>query len=98
MKTLNEIPNYRVIKATFVSPTNSRGSRVKLFESARFNDDKTESKIFSYDYEHDSVLGQSLAILERNDMKVICRGYERDYYYFMCDNWGGEFKHVNELK
>jgi len=97
MKTLN-VPNYRVIKATFVGATNNRGSRVKLYETARYNDQKTESKIFSYDYEYDNVLDQAIAILERNDMKVVCRGSENDCYYILCDNWGPEFKSVKDLK
>jgi len=97
MKKLNEVPNYRVIKATFVCPTNTLGSRVKLFESPRYNDQKTEAKVFSYDYQYDNVSDQAMAILERNDMKVICRGAESNHYYFMCDNWGPEFKHVKDL-
>ena len=98
MKTANEIPNYRVIKATFVSPTNTRGARVKLFESPRYGNDKIESKIFSYDYECDNVLSQAIAILDRNDMKVVCRGSENNHYYLMCDNWGQEFKSIKDLK
>ena len=98
MKTTRDIPNLRVIKAKYVPATNNNGSRVKLYENARYNDQKTESKIFSYNYEYDNVLDQAVDILERNDMKVICRGSENDCYYLMCDNWGPEFKHVNELK
>lgn len=96
MKNQMQVPNLRVIKAKFVFQNGA--NRVKLFESKRYNDDKTESKVFSYDPDIDNVLDQAIAVLERNDMKVICRGSEQDYYYILCDNWGPEFKKVTELK
>lgn len=97
MKT-NEIPNYRLIKATFVPMTNNSGERVKLFESPRYGNDKTESKIFNYDSDIDNVSDQALAILERNGMNVVCRCTETGYYGFLCDNWAEGFKSVRELK
>ena len=96
MKTL--LPNYRMFKATFVSPTNYRGSRVKIFETTRSNDKKTESKIFSYDYQFNGVFDQAQAILERNGLKVVCTGSEVNYYLFMVDSWAEEYKTVKELK
>lgn len=87
-----------MFKATFVSPTNYRGSRVKIFETTRSNDKKTESKVFSYDYQFSGVFDQAKNILERNGLKVICTGSELNYYVFMVDNWGEEFKTVKELK
>lgn len=96
MKTL--LPNYRMFKATFVSPTNFRGSRVKIYETTRSNDQKSEAKIFSYDYQFNGVYDQALNILERNGLKVICTGSELKNYVFMVDSWGSEFKKVTELK
>jgi len=96
MKNQFNVPNYRIIKAKFV--WQCQCNRVKLFETQRYNEDKTESKVFSYDYGIDNVLDQAIAILERNGMNVICRGSELDYYYIICDNWGPEFKTVKELK
>ena len=97
MKTI-DLKNYRVIKATFVSPTNNRGARIKLFEPSRCNDMRTESKIFEYDHDFDNVLDQAIEILERNGMNPICKGSETDYYYILCDNWGEYFKSIKELK
>lgn len=97
MKT-QEIPNYRLIKATFVPMTDKRGERVKLFESPRYSNDKTESKTFSYDSDIDNVPDQAAAILERNGMKIVCRCTEVGYYGFLCDNWAKGFKSVKELK
>ena len=96
MKTTQNTPNLRVIKAKFTFKNGA--NRVKLFESARYNEDKTESKVFNYDSECDNVLDQAIAILERNEMNVVCRGSELDYYYILCDNWGENFKTVKQLK
>jgi len=97
MKT-QSIPNYRLIKATFVPMTDKSGERVKLFESPRYSNDRAESKVFSYDADIDNVADQAVAILERNGMKIMCRCTETGYYGFLCDSWGEEFKSVRELK
>lgn len=97
-KKVHTLPNYRVIKASFVSPSNSRGARIVLTETKRYNDDKTQRKYFSYDYAIGDVAEQAYQILERNGMKPICRASDVDNYMFMCDSWAEEFKSVTELK
>ena len=98
MKTLNETPNYRMIKVSYAGATDTRGSRVKIFETNRYNDTKTESKIFSYDYATGDIQQQALEILERNGFKVVCRASENNYYVLLCDNWGADFKSIKDLK
>jgi len=93
-----EKPNYRMIKVTYVSPTNTRGSRIKLYETKRYNDDTTQSKIFSYDYSIGDVSEQAFQILVRNGFNVICRASELDNYVFLCDNWADDFKQIKDLK
>lgn len=98
MKRVHEIENLRMIKVSFLSPTNSRGARIKIYETNRYNDEKTESKVFSYDYKIGDVQQQAFEILQANDFNVICRASEYSNYILLCDNWGEDFKKVSELK
>ena len=98
MKAVNEIQNYRMIKVSFLGPTNTRGARVKIFETERYNDQKTVSKIFSYDYAIGDVQEQANQILQANGWKVICRASEFKNYVLLCDNWGDEFLNIKDLK
>lgn len=93
-----DLQNLRVLKVTFVAPTNSRGARIKIYEEKRYNDDKTKSKIFSYDYQTGDVLQQALNILLDNGWNPVCRGSEFNNYFIMCDNWGEDFKEITDLK
>lgn len=98
MKTVNELKNLRMIKVSFLSPTNYNGSRIKIYEKKRYNDQKTESKIFGYDYAIGDVQQQAIEILQRNGFNIVCRASEFDNYVLMCDNWGEDFKKISELK
>ena len=98
MENAFEVKNYRQIKAGFVSPTNHRGARIKIFEPKRYNDEKTQSKIFSYDYREGDVMEQAYKILVRNGFNVIARASEFENYIFLCDNWSKDFKLIKDLK
>ena len=93
-----EVKNFRQIKATFLGPTNYRGSRIKIFEPKRYSDQKTQSKIFSYCYNEGDVMEQAYKILVNNGFNVIARASEYDNYIFLCDNWSENFKLVKDLK
>jgi hypothetical protein len=93
-----KLNNLRQIKVKFLGPTNYNGARIKIYEPARYNDEKTKRKTFSYSYECGDVMEQAYEILTRNGFNVICRASEQDNYIFLCDNWSDEFKQVNELK
>ena len=92
-----EKPNYRQIKVTFVGPTNTRGSRIKIYEPIRYSDEKVKSKIFSYDYSIGNVEDQAFKILSENGFNIVGRASDLDNYIFLCNNWGEDFKQVNEL-
>lgn len=98
MKRVHETQNLRMIKVSFLAPTNARGARIKIYETNRYNDEKTQSKIFSYDYRIGDVQQQAFEILQANDFNVICRASEYGNYVLLCDNWGEDFKQINELK
>ena len=98
MKKAFELPNYRIINVSFLGATNFSGSRIKLSETKRYNNSKTESKVLSYDYRIGDTMEQAYDILVRNGWNVICRASDNDHYFFLCDNWAEEFKHVSDLK
>jgi len=98
MKKAFEIKNLRQIKVKYLPPTNYSGSRIKIYEPKRYNEDKVESKIYSYCYETADVMEQAYNILINNGFNVICRASEQDNYIFLCDNWSNEFIKISELK
>ncbi len=98
MKTINQIQNLRMIKVSFLAPTNTRGARIKIYETNRYNDDKTQSKTFSYNYVIGDVQQQAFEILTKNGFKVVCKASEYNNYVLLCDNWGEDFKQIKELK
>ena len=97
-KDLYSVPNMRQICATWLPATNTRDTRVKIFEPARGNDERQSFKVFSYDYQFNSVQEQAYAILLRNGVKVVCRASDKDKYIFLCDSWGEDFKAIKDLK
>jgi predicted molibdopterin-dependent oxidoreductase YjgC len=98
MKKAYQLQNLRQIKVSFLGPTNNRGARIKIYESKRYNDDNTKSKIFSYSYSIGDVMEQAFQILVNNGFNVVCRASDFDNYIFLCDNWGENFIEINNLK
>ena len=90
--------NLRQIKVKFLGPTNTRGARIKIYEPSRFHDSKTESKIFSYDYELGDIKAQAIKILEANNWEVICTASEFENYIILCDNWADHYNSITDLK
>tara|TARA_R110000822_G_scaffold21770_2_gene68951 strand:+ start:250 stop:549 length:300 start_codon:yes stop_codon:yes gene_type:complete len=87
------IPNYRQFKVKFVSPTNHRGARVKIYEPKRYRDYKSTSVTLSYDYEIGDVLQQAINWLIDNGFpKIVARCSEFENYTLLVDSWGEEFK------
>jgi sRNA-binding regulator protein Hfq len=98
MKQVHEIQNLRQIKVKFVGATNTRGSRIKIYEAPRYNDEKEQSKMFSYDYSVGNVEQQAFNILEANGFKIVARCSEFNNYVILCNNWGDEFIQIKDLK
>lgn len=91
MKTLNEIPNYRQFKVKVLPATNTRGTRVQITETRRFNDQKTKSVTLSYDYEIGDAQEQALRYLQERGFNVVARASELDYYILLADNWAEKY-------
>lgn len=91
-----KIKNYRCIGVKFLGPTNTQGSRIKVFEEDK--DGKVVSKIFSYNYEISDIGEQAYNILVKNGFKVICKSCLHDRDLILCDNWGDDFIEIKDLK
>ena len=63
---IHEINNYRKFNISVLPPTNERGTRVKITEPKRYNTDKNQSVILSYDYEIGNIGQQGLNYLIEN--------------------------------
>lgn len=101
MKDLHDnkkIKNHRQIKVKFLPPTNFSGARVKIYEPKRWIGDTVKSKIFTYSYKIGDVPKQTYNILTANGFNIKGYASEIDNCIFFCDNWGGDFKCVNDLK
>ena len=90
--------NYRLIKVKFLPPTNFRGDRIRISEAKRSSDNSVKSKTFSYNYGGGDTLEQAQEILTRNGWNIKGFATEVGENTFFCDNWGEDFKQVNELK
>jgi len=93
-KTLNEINNYRQIKIKFVSPTNSRGSRLCIYEPKRYNDDTTQRVYLSYDYSIGCIQEQAYKYLLDKGFNIVAKASEFKNYIFFADNWADEFREL----
>lgn len=92
MKQGYEVTNLRQIKVKYISPTNSRGSRVKIYEPKRYDSDKVKSVTLSYDYSIGDIMEQAYRYLVDKGFNVIARASEYDNYIFLCDNWSEEYE------
>lgn len=66
-------PNFHIIRVTYLGPTNSRGSRMKL-TSLRFLD----TLILPYDYSYNQGKDQAINFLQINNFDVIGSGYDEN--------------------
>jgi hypothetical protein len=83
----------QAIEVKYISPTNTRGSRVQL------KDTRLNTKItLSYDYEIGSVLGQAIKHLENNGYNIVCYSNNRanDTYTIMVDSIDNTFKNIKD--
>ena len=86
-----KLDNYRQIKVKYMGPTNYRGSRICIYEPARYNDETTIRVFEPYDYSIGDVQEQAYQHLINKGFNVISRASEYGNYLFMVDNWSDEF-------
>ena len=94
-KTLQNLNNYRQIKIKYISPTNSRGSRLCIYEPKRYNTDKTKRVYLSYDYAIGCIQEQAFKYLTNKGFNIVSKASEFENYIFFADNWADEFIEID---
>lgn len=95
MTDLNNIPNLRQIKVKYISPTNTRGSRVCIYEPKRYNSDKTKRVYLSYDYAIGCIQKQAFYYLIDKGFNIVSSASEFENYIFFADNWADDFIEID---
>ena len=97
IKEVHQIPNYRKIQVSYLSPSNHRGARICISE--RFlNWHNPQRKYFSCCYKTSDVMEQGYQILINAGFNVICRASGNDgNYFFLCDNWSDDFVEIKNI-
>jgi hypothetical protein len=96
MQNITEIKNYRQFKVKYLGATSRRGSRVKIYEPKRYNDDKVQSVTLPYDYEISDICQQAINWLNENGFtKIVARCSEFENYILLVDSWGEDYKTLN---
>ena len=88
------IKNYRQLKVKYISPTNSRGARICIYEPKRYNNDKTEKVYLSYDYAIGCIQEQAFIYLQEKGFNIIAKASEFENYIFLADNWADNFREL----
>lgn len=91
MREVHEIPNYRQFKVKTLPATDTRGTRVQITETRRYNDQKTRFVTLSYDYEIGDIQEQALRYLQDRGFNIVARASELDHYLLLADNWGENY-------
>jgi len=84
----------RILKAKYLSPTDQKGSRIKITD-----DYFKESITLPYSYKFGNTKEQVNAFLTENKFNVIGYGTCNKEYIFMCDNyWDDDEIKLSDLK
>ena len=94
-KTLQDLNNYRQLKIKYISPTNSRGSRLCIYEPKRYNTDKTKRVYLSYDYAIGCIQQQAFKYLTDRGFNIVSKASEFENYILFADNWADEFIEID---
>ena len=84
--------NHRIIKAKFLPPTDTKGSRIVLTES---RGGITDRKVLSYSYKIGNVLEQSIEALQSVGINVVGFGETKDDYIIFSNTWAHMGKYIN---
>ena len=90
MKT-KEYNNTVTFTIKFLGATNNKGSRIKISEVKRYQDQKNNSITLDYNYHTGDVLSQGIDYLEKKGAKIIGYSSTIKEYLVFCDNWAGEY-------
>ncbi len=89
MKT-NKYNNTITFSVKFLGATNYKGSRIKITEIKRYQEQKNNNVTLSYNYDIDNTLYQGIEYLEKKGAKIVSFSSTVNEYLVFCDNWGDE--------
>ena len=96
MEEYYKIQNLRCLKVTYHGPTNNKEARFKITETD--HNGKKTSRIFSYNYEFNSIGEMAYNLLIKNGWNIKVKSCLYDCDLLLCDNWGENFKELENLK
>lgn len=96
--TYNEVENYRKIKFKYIPATNHNGSRISVYETGRWNRDKTRRIYLSNNNKYNTIDEQVFNYLQDKGFNIVGKGYESEYGLFFVDNWADEYIEVDGTK
>lgn len=76
--SINHLDNFHILKVTYIGPSNTRGSRVKI-ESERFE----QSIYINYDYRFNRSLDMAQEFLTKKGFKLIGTGEGKNCDYLI---------------
>lgn len=79
---MQKIPNYHVLKVSFIGPTAYKPARVKI-TSERFE----MARIIEYDYEFNDTRDVAEHWLQVHGFNIIGHGEGKDHYYVITDTF-----------
>lgn len=88
---MNKIPNYRVIEVKFLPPTNTLGSRIKLIQPSRGENEKARSKTIDLKYSDKDVQEQAIDYLKALGFNIVGKVHLPNKELIMVDNWGEDY-------
>jgi hypothetical protein len=92
------LKNLRAFKISFICPTNTLGSRIKI-EDLHYNPDhkrdgQKKSVIIGFGYEYNNTLDNALEYLQGKGFSIVSYSQAPDCYLIQCDNWGDNYKYL----
>lgn len=90
MKT-NAYMNTITFTVKFLGATNYKGSRIKISEVKRYQEQKNNSVTLSYNYDIDNTFYQGIEYLEKKGAKIVGFSSTINEYLVFCDNWSDEY-------
>jgi len=87
----NKYNNTITFSVKFLGATNNKGSRVKISEIKRYQEQKNNSITLDYNYQIGDVLSQGLEYLEKKGAKIVGYSSTVNEYLIFCDNWSDEY-------
>ena len=89
---LDNVSKYRQIKVKYLGATNTRGSRVCIYEPKRYNNGKTDKVLLPYCSTTGCIQKQAFNYLVSKGFNIVAKASGDGKYIFLADNWADELR------